>query len=99
VNDEQVIRLTGDIDLVVKDELMARFDAAVAAAATDGHVVRVDLGEVTFMDSTGFSCIANALRALEPVGGTIVLLRTPPFVRRVLELTGLDHLCEDAPER
>ena len=89
------IELAGDIDLAVGEEVHERVCAAAHAAATDGHELVIDLGGVTFMDSTGLNCIAHAMHILGR-DGRVVLTRTPPVIRRVLVLAQLDHLCDDA---
>jgi anti-anti-sigma factor len=50
----------------------------------------LDLSDLTFIDSSGISLLVVALGQ-----DRAVTLRNPqPFVSRVLELTGLDHLVE-----
>ena len=89
------VLLEGDIDAAVRDEVAAQLEAGARAAELDGGRLAVDLGAVTFMDSTGLGCIAGCVAQLGP-DGRLVLLHVPRSVRRVLELADLDHLCEDA---
>lgn len=88
------VSLSGDIDLPVRDEVHALVDAAARAAAGDGRRLVIDLGAVTFMDSTGLTCIAHAVRVIGPEG-QVVLTRTPASVRRTLDIAGLAYLCDD----
>ena len=87
------VHLAGDIDAAVRDEVTEQLDAAVRAAAADGGLVSIDLGAVTFMDSTGLGCLAGCVAKLRPEG-RLTLVNVPRPVRRVLELADLDHLCE-----
>lgn len=87
------VHLSGDIDLVVRDAVHEQVDAAARAAADDGGVLVIDLGDVTFLDSSGLTCIAHAVRVLGMQG--VVLRRAPRRVRVVLELAGFRELCED----
>ncbi|HID84950.1 MAG TPA: anti-sigma factor antagonist [Anaerolineales bacterium] len=52
----------------------------------------VDMGEVTFIDSTVLSLFVSGLRAAREQDGTLVLARVGGQVRRALELTLLDRV-------
>lgn len=87
-----MVRLVGDIDAAVRDDVTAVLDQAARAASSGGGVLAVDLGDVTFMDSTGLGCIAACITTLGP-DGQLVLQNPPRSVRRLLELADLDYLC------
>lgn len=87
------VRLIGDIDLAAQDEVLAVLEPATCRAAHAGEDLVVDLGDVTFLDSTGIALLVRARRQL-PDGVALVLARPPEQVRRVLEISGLDQLCE-----
>lgn len=83
------IRPRGDLDIgttEVLDEELRR--------AEDGHArIEVDLGELTFMDSTGLQVLLLAHRRAAENGRRMTVLNVPPRVMRLLELTGvLDEL-------
>lgn len=84
--------LEGDIDLAVRGDLQARLEAAVAQAVAAGADVRVDMGAVTFIDSTGLSCLAVAATTLATHDRALQLCNVPPTPRRLLELAGLDPM-------
>jgi anti-anti-sigma factor len=65
------------------------------AAATD---VVVDLRALTFVDSSGLSVFVAAYKEGRKHGNTVVLDQIPPFLERVLKVTGLGPLLL-APER
>jgi anti-anti-sigma factor len=89
--DQVVLRLAGEIDA----DSCAALDAALAGLPPDRDHVTLDLGGVTFMDSTGIAEIIRAAQPHEP-GSRVVRLRNPhPHVRRLLELTGLTDLCTE----
>ncbi len=54
--------------------------------------VTLDLGGVTFVDSSGLGALVAALRYCRDRGGTLVLAGPRPGVRRLLSLTGLDRV-------
>jgi anti-anti-sigma factor len=97
-DDRTTVRLVGEIDLATKPEVLGALDTAVARSRLDGHVVEVDLSEVSFIDATGVGCLVRALGALRQFDGGLVLTGARPNVRRVLELLDLDHLCSVAAE-
>jgi anti-sigma B factor antagonist len=81
-----VLKVTGEVDIetspVLEEELRSVLDQGVSS-------VEVDLGEVTFLDSTGLSVLISALKRCRGAGGDLRLRRPQPNVRRVLEITGL----------
>ncbi len=87
------VSLAGEIDIAARDEVVAALASAVAGTA--GTVV-VDLSAVTFMDSTGIGCLARAGRDLQAGGRRLLLARPTAVVRRVLEIAGVAHLCDEA---
>jgi anti-anti-sigma factor len=76
--------------------LRGELDASTCGYLTEGLIgvpgslVVVDLGELTFMDSSGLGAIHAARRRALEQGGTLVVSRPGPMVARVLEITGLD---------
>lgn len=85
------IVVKGELDLVTMPYLAARL--TLALRDRPGRLV-FDLSGTTFMDCGSARLIAGQ-RLLD--GGRPVIRRPGPGVRRVLELTGLDALCEIEP--
>lgn len=84
-----VIRLSGDFDIVAMPYLAARL--ACIRAVHQGTVV-FDLRSVRFMDCASVRLIVRGSESSE--SGRPVLVGTPPAVRRLLEITGLDAECD-----
>ena len=90
------VRLCGDIDLASQEATRESLDQAVRCARAAGVDILVDLSEVTFLDSTGMSCLLIASRDLGPEQS--LYLRDPrPMTRRVLEIAGLTKMICDTP--
>jgi stage II sporulation protein AA (anti-sigma F factor antagonist) len=84
-------RLVGEFDLANSEELEARlFDALEAAVP-----VVVDMGQVTFADSTTLRALVAAHNLAEARGTTIRLVNVAGAARQVLEITGLYEILVD----
>jgi anti-anti-sigma factor len=80
------VAVTGEVDASNAESLRL---AILDAATKHGAPLEVDLGEVTFMDSTGLRAIADVNLALEPSGSGLVLCNVGRHVRRLLDITGI----------
>jgi anti-anti-sigma factor len=76
-------RLVGELDLFCVDELSEGLQPLVAA----GGDLRLDLSELTFIDSSGIRALFRLNAQLED--GTLILERPSPFARRVMGMVGV----------
>ena len=81
--------LTGEIDLTTSQRVR---EALLSIANSGEHRVVVDLGNVTFMDSTGLSALVAARKRFGTIDGEIILRSPSPNVLRVLEISGLTRV-------
>ncbi|WP_018657742.1 STAS domain-containing protein [Actinomadura flavalba] len=81
-----VVRLRGELDLAVADDLRARLRAA---RREHGEHLVVDLAGLEFMDSHGLSVLIGCHKSVQAAGGSLTLASPRPLVRRTLEITGL----------
>jgi len=81
--------------------LLDRLDAAAAPGLREslkGIIDRgrsrlvLDLAGVTFIDSSGLSVLVTTLKTARAAGGDVVLLRLPPTVRSLIQLTRLHRV-------
>jgi anti-anti-sigma factor len=77
-----VIELCGEIDLVSVDAARAVVEGVLANRPP---LVVFDLGQVSFVDSSGLALLIEAAN----VADKVELLRPSKLVRRLLEVTGL----------
>ena len=82
-----VVVAHGEVDAATSDHL-ERALAALAVDGGDGEVV-VELGAVTFMDSSGLRALLTGKRAVEDAGLSLRVGTASAPVRRVLEIAGL----------
>ena len=82
--------ITGELDLTTTPALARHLEQILAQGP---RRLVIDLTHVTFIDVAAARLISGAT-GLRPGTGRPVLRRPSPEARRVLELTGLDALCE-----
>ena len=84
--DEVEVIVGGEIDLETCRHLEAHLAAALDHEAQD---LRVDLGEVTFLDSSGLRVLATFHHRLSDLQRRLIIRAPSPAVERVLELSGM----------
>src|SRR4051794_39433537 len=79
----------GELDVSSVPEARAALDAAMA----DGYeIVVLDLGQTTFMDTSGVHLVLDVSTQAKFRAARFVLLPGPPAVQRVFELCGFSGL-------
>jgi anti-sigma B factor antagonist len=81
-----VVAIRGDADLYGAPEI----GEALGAAAAGASAVVVDLGAVTFLDSTILALLLKSLRELRAREIPFTIVCDAPQILRIFELTGLD---------
>jgi anti-sigma B factor antagonist len=84
------VRLRGEIDLAVADDL------ATALIGLDGATMEVDLSQLDFIDATGIGAMVRVNNHLRGAGHRFALTGAHGPVRRVFELVDLEGLLVDA---
>jgi len=89
----RLLEIHGELDLSTATQLEGPLEEAVAA---DDASVLIDLADCQFIDSTGIALIVRAWQRVDAAAGNggkggLVLCCQNEQVRRVLEVTGLEH--------
>src|SRR5262245_15051484 len=84
-----VVTLAGECDITEAHRLERALRDA--GRATE---VRLDVGELSFLDSSALRVLYAASAELVAVGSRLVLVNPSPGIRRVLEIAGLDRRFE-----
>ncbi len=102
----EVVALSGRLDAANAIEVRDQIRGLIQAG--EGRVL-IDLSGIKFLDSSGISVLVGAMKEANSKGGRIALLRVPPTVRSLLELTRLhrvfdtfedeDHACRVMAKR
>lgn len=83
-----LVAMRGELDLAGAAGLRDRLRAACETAA--GRVI-LDMGELSFIDSTGLAILVEYDQRTRHAGGRLVLVAPQPAVVRILGITGLDR--------
>jgi len=81
-----VVTVAGELDVATAPQLRAGLDALVLGA---GQLLVVDLGGVTFCDSSGISALIAARNVAEAAGAGVALAAVPDRLGRTFRLIGL----------
>jgi anti-anti-sigma factor len=89
----RLLEVNGELDLSTAGRLEEPLEEAVASPKA---AVLIDLTDCTFIDSTGIALIVRAWQRVDAAAGNggeggLVLCCQNEQVRRVLEVTGLEH--------
>ena|SRR5947207_15772285 len=83
---EVVVDIRGELD----DFTAPRLRETLEGLAEEGFAdLILDLGDMTFIDSTGLGVLVGALKRSQARHGQVTLRHPSPATRKVLELTGL----------
>lgn len=83
------LAVSGDVDVATVDAFIARAEEAFAGA--DGALV-IDVGGVTFIDSSGLGALVRIHKSAQEKGLGMRLVNVPTAVSRIFDLTGLGSL-------
>lgn len=75
--------LSGEVDAHTAPTL------AAAMASLPNGVVRVDVADVSFMDSSGLRVLLEASIRARDAGGDVIVARPTPAIVRLVEISGL----------
>jgi anti-sigma B factor antagonist len=81
-----IVSARGEIDLATAPELQRHLESVMDRS----HVV-IDLLEIGFIDSTGLRVLILTDEAVRENGGRVTLVAGPGPVRKLFDITGVDH--------
>ena len=89
----QLLEINGELDLSTATQLEEPLEDAVSSPKA---AVLIDLTDCTFIDSTGIALVVRAWQRVDASAGNggeggLVLCCQNEQVKRVLEVTGLEH--------
>ena len=84
------VRITGEVDHHAARKLMEEMGRQIDTVLP--KEVRLDLGGVTFMDSSGIAVVLRTWKRMREVDGTLTLWTVPGCAAKVLRAAGVDKL-------
>ena len=94
VRGDDVLRavLSGELDHHSAREIRAELDAVLCEMMP--HMLILDFGGVTFMDSSGVGLIMGRYKLLQSFGGEVTVEYAPPRIEQMLRLSGVGQLAQ-----
>ena len=93
--DACTIAFAGEIDLYNSTRVNLEFELTLSRAPPP-TALRVDLTEMTFMDSIGLAVLLSARRSAESVGSQLVVTSASPAIARLFAMSGLTDVLMDS---
>ena len=90
VDRDLLLELSGELDHHAARSAIRELELAVDAALPRRLVL--DLGGVTFMDSSGIALLMRAKRCMDDLDGGLLVCRVRPQVKRVMDAAGIGRL-------
>ena len=91
-NEVLTATLRGEIDHHSVTPVRARIDEELYR--TRPKTLRIDVGQVDFMDSSGLGLIMGRLAKIRELGGTLTVASPSPRAVKMLKMAALDCLIE-----
>lgn len=82
-----VVQLSGEIDQCAANEIKDRIDIEILNSSKKNVIL--DLERVTLMDSSGIGLIVGRYKTAKNLGGTLVMCKAAPGVRKMIDLSGI----------
>ena len=91
----KVIPLEGEIDLHISPRITTTLNAALKAKP--GNLV-IDMGNVSYIDSSGLAVLIEAMQKVEKYGGKFALAGLQENVKPIFEIARLDQVFQIYPD-
>lgn len=89
-NRQLTIELSGELDHHAAKGLMDAIDRCMEQNLPTKTIL--DMGELTFMDSSGIAVLLRAYKRMAELGGTVTVRNVPEQAGKVLRAAGLERL-------
>lgn len=90
VDRELTLTVSGEVDHHAAAKIMAEVERQVEERLPRALIL--DLGGVTFMDSSGIAVVLRCYKRVGELGGSLTVRNTPTQARKVLSAAGLERM-------
>jgi stage II sporulation protein AA (anti-sigma F factor antagonist) len=90
LQDRVTVVLAGELDHYTASQIRAQLDE-ILQDPTLIHLV-LDMGSLTFMDSSGIGVLLGRLRILQMRGGSLAVKNMQPPIAKLFHLTGMHRV-------
>ncbi|HOB12591.1 MAG TPA: anti-sigma F factor antagonist [Syntrophomonadaceae bacterium] len=90
VRDTLVVRISGELDMLVADQLRQAIDQRLDAASI--RTLVLNLEKVTFIDSSGLGVIIGRYKKVSAQQGRMYIVGACTSVEKILHFSGIDKL-------
>ncbi len=91
-----VVALAGEIDLHKSPHVKETLEPIIAKKTP---LVVIDLGAVTYIDSSGLALLIEALQRIQSYGGKLALCSIADSVRTIFDIARLDQIFRIFPDK
>jgi anti-anti-sigma factor len=91
----KVVPLEGEIDLHISPRITTTLNAAVKAKPRN---LVIDMGNVSYIDSSGLAVLIEAMQKVEKYGGKFALAGLQENVKPIFEIARLDQVFRIYPD-
>lgn len=88
VNDSALVTVIGEVDLASADQFRTELDVALRGS----RGVVLDVGRMSFIDSSGLNALVKVRRDAQSAGHDLVIRNPRPMFRELLQITRLEAL-------
>lgn len=85
------VKVSGEIDVYTAPELKEKL---LPLTEISGNEIQVDLGDITYMDSTGLGVFISAYKSTKEHESEMELIHAKDRVSRLFKVTGLDEIMD-----
>ncbi len=90
--DTVTARVAGELDHCSAQQVRRELDRLIAEPGIR-HLV-LDLGDMTFMDSSGIGVLLGRYREMQLRGGTVAVKNMNPHVEKIFTMSGMRQIIE-----
>lgn len=85
-----VVKVAGEFDIIIAEEFRKIIDSYLDS--NKAKYLLVDLGAVTFIDSSGLGAILGRYKKIDYLNGKMVIAGPQVQVKRILEVSGINRI-------